>query len=185
MPKQRISDTGVEAKSTQAKGRRIALGICGGIAAVESVKIIRELRRHGARVTPFFTPSVTAFIGELSVEWAAGEKVVLQTGADVDHLQDFDLVVVAPATLNTIAKSALAICDNAVSLLVAGQLGRRGKLLFVPTMNLDLQQHPAYPEYVKRLEGWGAKFFACAPQESRLKMPAPEEIAERVLELLA
>lgn len=180
----RIADTGVKAKSDRLQGRHLALGICGGIASVEIVKLARELRRHGARVTPFITPSVTRFVGDLSIEWACGEKVTEIVGPEADHLGDFDLVVVAPATLNTISKSALGIADNAVTLVIAGQLGRKAPLLFVPTMNLILQNHPLYPEYSQRLQKWGAAFLTASAEEDRLKMPPPEKIAEKVLEML-
>ena len=177
-----ISDRGVQTKSRDLEGRHLALGISGGIGSVEVVKIIRELRRHGARVTPFLTEHAEAFITPLSVEWAAGEKAVRQPGAEVDHLDAFDLVVIAPATLNTIARSAVGIADNAVTLLVASQLGRKGRLLFVPTMNAQLRAHPAYAEHVARLEGWGARFLAGDLEEDRLKMPTPEMLATAVKE---
>jgi phosphopantothenoylcysteine decarboxylase/phosphopantothenate--cysteine ligase len=182
--KKKVADSGVKAKSQRLAGRRIAWGVCGGIAAVETVKAIRELRRHGARVSPFFTPSVEQFISEMAVAWAADESVTSTIGAEVDHLEDFDLVVVAPATLNTIAKAAVGIADNAVTLLLAGQLGRRAPVLFVPTMNLALQKHPAFAEHAERLERWGAEFFSSPVEEDRIKMPGPDALAAKVLEML-
>lgn len=178
-----IRDRGVERRSDALSGRRIALGASGGIACVELVKMIRELRRHGAEIFPYFTPAVEQFITPLSVEWAAGRPVVRTLEADVDHLEDYDLVILAPATLNTIAKCAAGICDNPVTLLVAGQLGRRGRVLMVPTMNLQLMRHPAYPEQVRKLESWGVQFFSSPEEEGRLKMPAPEKFGQTVIEL--
>lgn len=182
---QRLNDRGVERKSDRLKGKRVALAACGGIGAVELVRVTRELRRHGAEVTIFITPSVTAFISELSLEWAAGSKVVREAGAGVDHLEPFDLVVVAPATLNTISKCALGITDNVVTLLIAGQLGRNAPLLFVPTMNVQLRNHPAFAEHVTRLQLWGAQFFPSEVEENRLKMPSPELILEQAVKSLA
>lgn len=176
----KIADRGVIPKSDALSGKRIGFGICGGIAAVETVKAIRELRRHGARVSAFCTPSVENFITHLPLEWASGERVIDSLEADVDHLEDFDLVLVAPITLNTLAKCALGLCDNSVTLLVAGQLGRRAPLLFVPTMNLQLSQHPLYGSYRNTLEGWGATFLI-SEEEDRLKMPDPVSIAEAVI----
>ena len=71
----RIADKGVEIRSGKLAGKRIGLGVCGGIGAVEVVKIIREMRRHGAVVTPFLTPSVKEFVTALSLEWAAGGEI--------------------------------------------------------------------------------------------------------------
>lgn len=171
-------DKSVDVKSNRLAGRRIALAICGGIGAVESVKNARELRRHGAEVFAFFTPSTEEFITELSVEWASGHKVIKHPGADVDHLGPFDLVIVAPATLNTISKSSLGLSDNAVTLLIAGQLGRKAPILFVPAMNEQLRNHPLYDDYTKRLQSWGARFHERGPEEDRIKMPPSEELAE-------
>ena len=182
---QHLTDRGVERKSDRLKGKRLALAACGGIGAVELVRVTRELRRHGAQVTLFITPAVTTFISELSLEWAAGSKVIREAGADVDHLDTYDLVLVAPATLNTISKSALGITDNVVTLLIAGQLGRKAPLLFVPTMNVQLRNHPAFAEHVARLQQWGARFFPSEVEEDRLKMPAPETILEHVVKSLS
>lgn len=176
-----MTDRGVEKKSLSLKGQEIAIAICGGIASVESIKIIRELRRHGARVTAFYTPDVLKFITELPVEWATGNPVVTDAGAKVEHLEGFDLVIVVPATLNTISKAALGLCDNVVSLLIASQIGKKGNLLFVPTMNLSLREHPKFSEYQKSLESWGAKFLLSIPEENRIKVPSPEIIARQVI----
>lgn len=176
-------DLGVDPKSDKLAKHKIALAICGGIGAVETVRIAREIRRHGAQVTAFLTPSVEQFITPLSVEWACNAPVVRTLGADVSHLESFDFVVVVPATLNTISKSALGICDNSVTLLVASQLGRRGPLLFVPAMNSVLWSHPLYADYRKRLESWGAHFLENPTEENRVKVPDPEVLVSRLLQL--
>ena len=181
----KIHDTGVELKSKRLENRQIALGISGSIGAVETIKIIRELRRHGAVVTVFTTPAALKFITALSLEWASGKKIVSDEGAEVEHLISFDLVLIAPATLNTISKCSLAIADNAVTLLVASHLGGGKPLLFFPAMNGQMQRHPAYQEHAKRLSGWGAEFFFPNIEEDRLKMPSSIDVAEKTLEKLS
>lgn len=179
-----LSDRGVETKSSRLNGKRLGFAVCGGIGAVEVVKLIRELRRHGASVAPFATPSMSRFITPLSVEWAAGEKLLTEAQAEVDHLEEFDLVIVAPATLNTVNKAALGLADNAVTLLVASQLGRKAPVLFCPTMNQQLRGHPAFAGARAQLEKWGAHFLEAKIEEDRLKMPAPEALAEAAIKLL-
>ena len=176
----KISDRMVVAKSKVLAGKAIAVAVCGGIGAVEIVKIIRELRRHGAVVTAFFTPSTERFITRLSVEWATESSVVMEPNADVDYLHAFDLVLVAPATLNTIAKSALGLADNAVTLLIATQFGRKAPVLFVPTMYIEMKHHPLYRHYEKLLESWGADFLEPAEKENRQKMPDASVVADKV-----
>lgn len=180
----RMKDRGVQLKSHDLSGKTIALAICGGIASVESVKIIRELRRHDASVIAFYTPEVLKFMTELPVEWASGNKVITDARAQVDHLEDFDLVCVVPATLNTISKAALGVADNVVTLLIASQLGKGGEILFVPTMNAVLKAHPLFESYRNLLESWGVEFLFVKEEEDRFKVPNPEAIATRVLEIL-
>ncbi len=177
-------DLGVIAKSNRMQGISIALGISGGIGAVETVKVAREWRRHGAEVTAFFSPEALRFITPLSLEWATGRRPIVEAGPEVEHLNSFDLVVVAPATLNTLSKTAAALLDTPVTLLIAGQLGRKAPLLMVPTMNEQLSNHPQYSEIVNRLKSWGIQFFESCAEEGRFKMPSPEKLAEEVLRIL-
>jgi len=178
-----IKDTGVERKSHALDGKRIAFGVCGGIGAVETVKLMRELRRHGAELTTFLTPSATRFITELSLAWASQGPVIREAGADVDHLDHFDIAVIAPLTLNTLSKFALGLTDSAVALMVAGQLGRGGKVAVVPAMNAQLQNHPLYGTYRALLEKWGVQFFPSPEEEGRMKMPDPEKFSQWLIEV--
>lgn len=179
-----VKDRGVVAKSSRLKGMRVGFAICGGIGAVEVVKLIRELRRHGAVITPFASPSMTRFITPLSVEWAAAAPLLTEAQAEVDHLEHFDLVVVAPATLNTINKAALGLTDNAVTLVIASQLGRKAPVMFCPTMNEAMQKHPSYENSKQQLQSWGALFLEPVAEEGRFKMPTRETLLTAVVELL-
>lgn len=178
-----IKDRAVAPKSSRLAGKRLAFGVSGGIGAVEVVKIIRELRRHGAEVFPFMTPSVSKFITALSLEWAAGRKPVQDADAPVEYLEDFDAMVVAPATLNTIVKAALGITDNVVALTLAGCFGAKRPVVIYPTMNEKLFAHPRYEPSLKVLREWGAKISEPSPEEGRLKMPTAERVAEEVIGL--
>ncbi len=179
-----IRDTGVVTKSSSLKGKRLAIALTGGIACTEAVKIIREFRRHGATLTPFMTSDSLRFITALSIEWAAAEKAVIEVGPGVDTLDQFDAVIVAPATLNSIVKASLGIADSAVNLLIAGQIGKKAPLFFVPTMNEDLMNHPQYSVAKEVLIKWGAQFFEQALEENRLKMPDAIQVADWVMKEL-
>ncbi len=179
-----VADKGVSRKSLGLKGKRLALALTGGIASTEGVKIIREFRRHGALVSPFMTKDAERFITPLSIEWAAGQKIVTDIGSEVENLEEFDLVVVAPATLNTLSKAALGIADGPVSLLIASQLGNKTPLFFVPTMNLSLRNHPRFLEHKEVLESWKAKFYPEVAEEGRIKMPEASLLVEWVMKEL-
>jgi len=177
-------DQDVEKKSNFFEGEPIALAVSGGIGAVEVIKITREFRRHGARVTLFTTPSVKRFITPLSLEWAAGEPVVSEIGREVEPLDNFRLVVVVPATFNTISKVALGISDNAVTFLIASHIAKRRPLLFVPAMNGVLEKHPLYQVQVEKLRAWGADFLEIPLEEGRFKVPDPKHVLESAMALL-
>lgn len=180
----KTDDRAVEKKSDRLKGRHIGFCVCGGIGAVEVVKIIRELRRHAARVTAFFTPTASRFATELSVAWATGSSVVSDWGPDASHLESLDAVVVAPATLNTMRKVALGISDNVVTVLIAAQIGAGVPVLMFPTMHAHLRNHPLYGESLKVLGEWGVSVFEIREEEHRLKMPSPEQVFEHVVSVL-
>jgi phosphopantothenoylcysteine decarboxylase/phosphopantothenate--cysteine ligase len=171
-----ISDRSVQKISKALLHKRVALAVSGGIGATEIVKIARELRRHGAQVHAFLNPEALRFITALSVEWATENKVVLEAGARVEYLDEFDFVVVSPATLHTISKAALGLSQTVVDLVIANQLGKKRTILFVPAMNESLWDHPVLPEHLKQLEDWGAKIFPAAKNEARVKVPDAKEL---------
>lgn len=182
-------DWDVEKKEDTLAGKSIALGVCGGIGAVENVKNIRELRRYAAQVTVFMTESAKSFITPLSLQWASGNTVIDSFSASVEYLRNYDLVMVCPATLNTLSKAAVGVIDNVVLALIASQFGKinlksKGKIVFVPTMNKDLFSHPMYKTHKTTLEKWGARFIEPEVIESRLKMPPWEYLREQVVGLL-
>src|SRR3989338_10279210 len=98
------SDHSVELKFTTLKDRKIALCVTGSIAAIETVKLARELRRYGASVYATLAPSAEQFITPLSLEWATQQKVVTYLSGGAEHITQADLVLVAPATLHTMNK---------------------------------------------------------------------------------
>lgn len=115
--------------STTLSGRRIVLGVAGSIAAVKTVELARELIRHGADVLPVMTGAATRLLHPDALEFATGNKPVLGLTGAVEHVDAFgpggeaDLLLVAPATANTIAKMALGIDDTALTTYASVALG--------------------------------------------------------------
>ena len=180
-----MRDRHVEKKSASLEGKRLAYVACGSIGVVESVRIIRELRRHGALVTAFPTRGALAFLTAEAFAWATERPAVIEASAAVEYLDPFDGVVLAPLTLNSLAKVALGLADSAAMLVVATAFGNQTPVLCVPTMHAAMRQHPCYGEYRARLESWGATFLEVEEQEGRQKMPPPELIAEATIQCLA
>ena len=171
-------DLGVTRRSSMLQGKKIALDIGGGIGATEAVKIAREIRRQGAVVKAFLSPQALRFITPLSVEWATLAKPVIEAGPQVEYLEEFDSVLVAPTTLHILSKSALGLTDTVVDLLIANQLGSQRKVFMVPAMNIQLWDHPLRESYQKSLESWGVAFFPFKEEENRLKVPDARSLVE-------
>ncbi|MDA7426292.1 bifunctional phosphopantothenoylcysteine decarboxylase/phosphopantothenate--cysteine ligase CoaBC [Thalassococcus lentus] len=129
-------------------GRRILLIFGGGIAAFKGLDLIRRLRERGASVTPVLTGAATEFVTPLSVSALAGEKVYtdlfdLTDEAEMGHIQlsrVADLVVVAPATADLMAKMATGQADDLASTLL---LATDTPVMIAPSMNVRMWEHPA------------------------------------------
>ena len=129
------------------KGKRILLGVTGGIAAYKVAFLIRLLKKKEADVKVIMTPASSDFISPLVISTLSGNPVGIEfwnknTGEWVNHVEYglwADLFVIAPLTANTLSKIATGACDN---LLLASYLSMRTKTMVVPAMDLDMYQHP-------------------------------------------
>jgi phosphopantothenoylcysteine decarboxylase/phosphopantothenate--cysteine ligase len=129
-------------------GKRILLIIGGGIAAYKALELIRRLKERGAAVTPVLTKAGTEFVTPLSVSALAGEKIHTQLfdltdEADMGHIRlsrMADLIVVAPATADLMARMAQGRADDLASTLL---LATDTRVLIAPAMNVRMWDHPA------------------------------------------
>ena len=151
------------ADTAALRGRRILLVIAGGIAAYKCLDLIRRLRENGAEVRCILTRAGAAFVTPLSVETLAGQAVYTDTLAltgdsEIAHIrlgQEADIMVVAPATADIMAKMAHGIADDlATSTLIAADK----PVLVAPAMNTRMWQHPATERNRARLEADGVGF---------------------------
>ena len=145
------------------RGKRVLLVIAGGIAAYKCLDLIRRLRENGAAVRCILTQAGAAFVTPLSVETLAGQRVfadplALTADSDIGHIrlgQEADIVVVAPATADIMARMAHGIADDlaTATLLAAGK-----PVLAAPAMNMRMWRHPATARNRARLEADGVRF---------------------------
>ncbi len=137
-------------------GKRILLGISGGIAAYKIAYLIRLLKNQGAEVKCVMTPSASDFISPLVVSTLSENPVAIEfwnkdSGLWTNHVELAlwaDLYIIAPATANTIAKMASGICDN---LLLACYYSSKSKTIIAPAMDLDMYQHPTFKRNLQQL----------------------------------
>lgn len=145
------------------KGKNILLIIAGGIAAYKSLELIRRLRDAGAAVTPVMTKSAHEFVTPMSVSALAGRAVHqdlfdLTTEAEMGHIQlsrSADLVVVAPATADLMAKMATGLANDLASTLL---LATDTPVLIAPAMNVRMWDHPATQRNIATLKADGISF---------------------------
>lgn len=175
-------------------GRHVVLGVSGGIASYKSCTLARRLTEAGATVDVVLTASAAEFVRPVTFEALTGRPVLTslwERGRALAHLglaKEADLVIVAPATANVLARAAMGMADD---LLTAILLARTGVILAAPAMNDAMYAHPATVENVKTLtqRGWafvGPEVGALAegPSQRPGRMSEPETIfaaAEQVL----
>jgi len=134
--------------SGRLSGRRVALCVTGSIAAVECVRLARELRRLGARVQCYMTPAAAGILHPRAMEHATGEEVVTELTGRAEHLESFHLLVIAPATANTIAKVAHGVADNAVTSLA---LAAGCPVIIAPAMHWEMYESPRLRSNLSKL----------------------------------
>lgn len=167
-------DVDVERHSDALAGKRILFGITGGIAATEAVRISRELRRHGADLTVCMTPAATKVITPLAVGWASQAEVLEGWTAEMSQLDDFDAVLVCPASRNFLSRFVNGMMDHPLLMACSAARGRGTPILLVPSMHGDLFDDPVTGDLLERIEGatclWGPD------QEGRRKQPDPVQV---------
>jgi phosphopantothenoylcysteine decarboxylase/phosphopantothenate--cysteine ligase len=177
------------------QGREIVLGVTGGIAAYKAAALASQLVQSGAGVTAVLTPGAEHFIGRATFEALTGRAVLTQVfdepghplGAHIDLADKAQLLVVAPATANFLAKAAHGLADDLLSTLY---LSFTAPVLVAPAMNCEMWEKPAVERAVKQLRADGVHFVD--PEEGWLscrkrgvgRMAAPEKIFAAIRKLL-
>ncbi len=141
-------------------GKKILLIICGGIAAYKSLEVIRLLRKNGSSVKTILTNNAKKFITPLSVASLSQEKVYTDlfnsdNESEMDHIslsRWSDLILIAPATANTISKISFGLSDDLASTVV---FASDKKIFIAPAMNVRMWEHQSNKENLKKLIDFG------------------------------
>lgn len=173
----------------------VALGVTGCIAAYKAVLVLRGLQKRGASVRVVMTRHATEFITPLTFQSISGFPVITEMFAptgdpEIKHIQlsqSIDLLLVAPATANTLAKFANGIADDFLSTVY---ISTTAPVLVAPAMNVEMWAHPATQDNVRRLRERGVQFVD--PEEGYLacrtvgagRLAEPDEIVRRAVEMI-
>jgi phosphopantothenoylcysteine decarboxylase/phosphopantothenate--cysteine ligase len=159
----------VDASSPSLTGKRVVLGVTGSIAAYKAVGLLRLLVREGAAVSVVITASAARFVTPLTFEVLSGQPVnqdLFEAHQEMRHLtlpQEADVIVIAPATANIIAKAALGLADDLLSTML---LTSRRPLILAPAMDGDMWHHAAVTGHAETLRRRGAVIIG--PEEGPL-----------------
>lgn len=170
-------------------GKKILVGVTGGIAAYKASEVISRLRKLGAEVHVAMTKSATEFITPLTLRSLSANPVHVDMFGDpklwnIEHIalaEHVDAVVVAPATANILTKMAMGLADDFLSTVL---LATRGSIFVAPAMNHGMYHHPAIQDNLARLRERGIQiigpahgFQACGTDGDG-RMSEPKEIVE-------
>tara|TARA_B100000683_G_scaffold129124_1_gene126469 strand:- start:1137 stop:2318 length:1182 start_codon:yes stop_codon:yes gene_type:complete len=179
-----MRDSAVSIAGSSLTGKTVHLVVTGGIAAVETVRLARELRRHGATIEVTMTDEATKIITPLAVGWATGSRVNVGWSSDLPGLEVPDIVVVAPATRNTLSKISSGVMDDPAMMAISAASGAGRPILLVPSMHDDLFDDPVTQELLATMRGMGHHVLTSPSEEGRRKQPLPEVMVRRVCHLV-
>jgi phosphopantothenoylcysteine decarboxylase/phosphopantothenate--cysteine ligase len=172
------------------KGKTVIVGVTGSIAAIETVKVIRELKRKGATVHVVTTPAARQIVHPNAFEYASQNPVINELTGKVEHVAllgkdgSADLLLIAPCTANTIGKIAHGIDDTPVTTCAVTALGSGKPVVVVPAMHLSMYSQPLVRENINRL-GELVHFVLPRLEEDRAKFADIREIVLTVERLLS
>lgn len=174
------------------KGRELLIGVTGGVAAFKTAALVSQLVQNGAGVTVVMTRSAEKFIGAATFAALTGRPVVHRVfderhhplGAHIELAQQADLLCVAPATADFLAKAAHGLADDVLSTLL---LSFSGTVLVAPAMNAEMWEKPAVQRNVAQLRSDGLQIID--PEEGWLscrrqgvgRMASPETIIDTIV----
>ena len=171
-------------------GKKVLIGVTGGIAAYKSARLVRQFIKYGAEVKVVMTPSAKDFVTPLTLSTLSKNEVFSSFYNEEDENAQWnnhvdlglwaDLMVIAPATANTLSKMASGTSDN---LLLATYLSAKCPVYFAPAMDLDMYKHPSSLQSFKTLQSFGNIMIPAGSGElasglhGEGRMAEPEEIA--------
>ena len=179
-------------KGSELARRKIALLVSSSVASFKTPEIARELMRHGADVYVVISPATEKMVGADLLEWATGNPVVKELTGKLEHIAlagnsstRVDLVLISPATANTIGKLASGIDDTPVTTVAATAIGSKIPVLIAPAMHEPLYDHPIVQENIERLKRIGVEFIEPEIVEGKAKIASTEKVVRAVLTRLA
>ncbi len=177
-------------ESDRLKGKTICLCLTGSVAVINAPHVARKLMRQGAEIICAMTQAATDLVQPEMMEWSTGNKVILTISGQIEHIAIAgerentkglaDMVVIYPASANTIGKIAHGISDTAVTAISMVALGSKTPLVVVPAMHESMFQNPIVKNNMKHLQSFGIHLLGPRLEENKAKVAEPEEVSSFV-----
>jgi phosphopantothenoylcysteine decarboxylase/phosphopantothenate--cysteine ligase len=180
--------TGLESHSLS--GKIIVVGVTGSIAAVRVVDLIRDIIRNGAEVHCVMSPAARQILHPYALEYASSNPVITEISGRVEHVRfcglcgEADLLLIAPATANTIGKMACGIDDTAVTTFATTALGSNKPVMVVPAMHEAMYRHPAVMKNLDALRSMNVAIIDPRIVEGKAKIAENQMIVLEIERLI-
>lgn len=184
----------MELEGTILRGKTICLCLTGSVAIISAPIIARKLMRKGADVIAVMTRAATELVSPSLIHWATGNRVISNISGAVEHVYlagerpkkvgKADLILVCPATANTISKIACGIDDTSVTTVVTTAFGSGIPIIVVPAMHESMFRHEILTENMKKLRKYGVEILGPRISEGKAKIARIDDIIDRVIDLL-
>jgi phosphopantothenoylcysteine decarboxylase/phosphopantothenate--cysteine ligase len=175
----------VNSSGVELSGKKIVLCVAGSVAAYKAIELARLLMRHGADVTCVTSSAATKLVQPDYFKWATGNEVITKLTGELEHIRlaDYnqaDLIVVYPATANTLGKLANGIDDTPVSTVLTVGFGSKIPILLCLAMHASMYDNVAVKKNIEFLKN---KIDFQKPQmiEGKVKAPEPEDVLDHIL----
>jgi phosphopantothenoylcysteine decarboxylase/phosphopantothenate--cysteine ligase len=178
-------------KSKKLLNKRIVVGVTGSIAAVETIRLCRELIRHGAEIYPIMTTAAMNILHPDSLWFATGNKPIIELTGATEHVMfcgkvknPVDLLLISPCTANTLSKIALGVDDTPVTTFATTAIGSGIPVMVAPAMHVSMLRHESVKNNLQACKNQGVIIAGPRIEGNKAKMVNPDELLLQVFRLL-
>ncbi len=164
-------------------GKKVIIASSASISIYRIPDLIRDIKREGAKTVSAMSRSAVSMIGKTIMEWATGNPVVTEITGNIEHISMFDentVLLVAPASYNTIGKMARGISDSIPSLFFSYALGHGNKIVVVPAMHRDMMENPVNKENIETLKKMGVLVVEPEYDDTKAKLADNDRIIDHL-----
>ena len=180
--------------SSSLNNKKICFCVTSSVAIINSISIARELMRHGAEIQIVMSKEAEGLIKPKLFHWATGNAVITEITGEIEHIYQAgerensmgwaDLILICPATANTIGKIAHGLSDNAITAIATAALGSQTPMIIVPAMHESMFRNPILLENIEKLKEVGVLFLGPRIEENKAKVAEPKDVVDFLLSFL-